>query len=83
MARIALDSDGTVASYTVSYMPPEGFKSPLLLVLVELAQGARVLCLGDTEDTHDVRVGGAASVYMDSEGRYRYVPQASEGHRPE
>jgi len=75
--------EGKVASYTVSYMPPEGFNSPLLLVLVELSEGGMVLCLGDTEDTSHVRIGGAASVYVDREGRYRYTPQASEGHRPE
>lgn len=83
MARIVVEGAGTVASYTVSYIPPEGFKSPVLLVLVELTQGGMVLCLGDTEDTPHVRIGGAANVYMDREGRHRYVPQASEGHRPE
>ncbi len=78
-----MKGEGRVASFTVSYMPPEGFKSPLLLVLVELDQGGTVLCLGDTEDTAHVRIGGAASVYVDDEGRYRYTPAASEGHRPE
>jgi uncharacterized OB-fold protein len=51
-------------------MPPEGFKSPLVLALVQLEQSAVVLCLGDLSDPVPLEIGMEVSVKEDGEGRF-------------
>src|SRR4029434_9928997 len=46
---------GEVVSFTTLYSPPEGFRSPLHIALVELPGGARLFCHG--EDTQGMKIG--------------------------
>ncbi|MBI2526872.1 MAG: OB-fold domain-containing protein [Candidatus Rokubacteria bacterium] len=51
---------GEVVSFTTLHSPPEGFRSPLHIALVELEGGARLFCHG--EETRGVRIGSTVSV---------------------
>ena len=51
---------GEVVSFTTLYSPPEGFRSPLHIALVELPGGARLFCHG--EETRGMRIGSRVSV---------------------
>ena len=66
MIPVQLKNEGTILSYTVSQMPPEGFNSPL----VQLEQSAVVLCLGDLSDSVPLEIGMEVSVKEDKEGRF-------------
>ncbi len=70
MIPVQLKNEGTILSYTVSQMPPEGFNSPLVLALVQLEQSAVVLCLGDLSDSVPLEIGMEVSVKEDKEGRF-------------
>jgi len=70
MIPVQLKNEGTILSYTLSQMPPEGFKSPLLLALVQLEQSAVVLCLGDLSDSVSLEIGMEVFVKEDGEGRF-------------
>ncbi|MFW9926863.1 MAG: Zn-ribbon domain-containing OB-fold protein [Candidatus Thorarchaeota archaeon] len=64
---------GIVQSYTTLMMPPEGFKAPLMMALVELEYGALILCLARDIDSL-VRIGDNVEVTIDSDGRFQYHP---------
>ena len=66
-----IDGKGEVLSYTILEMPPEGFKPPLKMALVELDQGAVVLCLAGEDDT-ELSIGAHVRVDEDSNSRFRY-----------
>ncbi|MCI0547849.1 MAG: OB-fold domain-containing protein [Candidatus Rokubacteria bacterium] len=51
---------GEVMSFTTLHSPPEGFRSPLHIALVELEGGARLFCHG--EATQGMRIGSRVSV---------------------
>jgi DUF35 OB-fold domain, acyl-CoA-associated len=51
---------GEVVSFTTLHSPPEGFRSPLHIAIVELEGGARLFCHG--EETRGVRIGSRVSV---------------------
>ena len=51
---------GEVVSFTTLYSPPEGFRSPLHIAIVELESGARLFCHG--EETRGVKIGSRVSV---------------------
>jgi len=51
---------GAVVSFTTLHSPPEGFRSPLHIAVVELEGGARLFCHG--EETRGVRIGSRVSV---------------------
>ena len=74
MIPVLLKNKGTILSHTVSQMPPEGFKSPLLLALVQLEQSAVVLCLGDLSDSIALEIGMEVFVKEDGEGRFLLDP---------
>ena len=70
---VDLSENGTILSYTVLQMPPEGFEPPVLLGLVELDGGAVTLCLGSTESIGKVTMGSEVLVNQDSEGRFLFM----------
>jgi len=39
-----VSNKGTVLSFTVLHVPPEGFQAPLKVAIVELESGAHVFC---------------------------------------
>ena len=51
---------GEIVSFTTLHSPPEGFRAPLHLALVELQGGARLFCHGSA--TEGVRIGSRVSV---------------------
>ena len=51
---------GEVVSFTTLYSPPEGFRSPLQIAIVELGGGARLFCHGD--GTRSVKIGSRVAV---------------------
>jgi hypothetical protein len=60
MEAAFLPGVGEVVSFTTLHSPPEGFKAPLQIALIELDGGARLFCHGD--QTRDVRIGSRVSV---------------------
>jgi hypothetical protein len=56
----ALPGAGKIVSFTTLHSPPEGFKSPLHIAIVELDDGARFVCHG--EATHGLRIGSTVAV---------------------
>ena len=57
-ARVA--GVGEIVSFTTLHSPPEGFKSPLNLALVELEGGARFFCHG--AQTRGLRIGSTVAI---------------------
>jgi hypothetical protein len=60
MVGAVLPNVGEVVSFTTLYSPPEGFRSPLHIALVELPGGARLFCHGD--EVQGMRIGSQVSV---------------------
>ena len=51
---------GEVVSFTTLHSPPEGFRSPLHIAIVELEGGARFVCHG--AETRGLRIGSIVSI---------------------
>lgn len=60
MEAATVPNMGEVVSFTTLHSPPEGFRSPLHIALVELEGGARLFCHG--EETKGVKIGSRVSV---------------------
>ncbi len=60
MEPVEIEGYGNVVSFTTLYSPPEGFRSPLHIALVELAGGARMFCHGT--ETRALKLGRRVSV---------------------
>ena len=60
MVPARLPGVGEVVSFTTLHSPPEGFRSPLHLALVELEGGARFFCHGS--QTRGLRVGSTVAI---------------------
>jgi len=74
MSRITVGDEGTVLSYTLSQMPPEGFDPPILLVLVQLQHNVVVLCLGNPENSSHIEIDNRVRVYVGDDGRFHFSP---------
>ena len=72
MEQMELPNRGVVQSYTTLQMPPEGFKAPLPMALVELEHGALILCLASGQTGSSVNIGDQVEIETDSEGRFCY-----------
>ena len=60
MTPHTLPAVGEVVSFTTLHSPPEGFRAPLHIAIVELEGGARLFCHG--EETRGVKIGSRVSV---------------------
>jgi len=60
MAPATLSGVGEIVSFTTLYTPPEGFRSPLHIALVELDGGGRFFCHG--ADTRGLKIGAAVAI---------------------
>jgi uncharacterized OB-fold protein len=69
-----LANKGQILSFTIAHMPPEGFDAPLVMALVELEQGAVILCLGHKEEESVLVIGGLVEITLDSEQRFHFHP---------
>jgi uncharacterized OB-fold protein len=75
MEKLSLSPQGTILSFTTLHMPPDGFQAPLSMALVELEQGALILCLAIDQTKAAVSIGDSVSIELDAEGRFRYRPE--------
>jgi uncharacterized OB-fold protein len=68
MARMDFDDKGTVLTHTTLYSVAEGFEPPLFFALVEIGEGARVLCRFQGKDKprigEEVRVIEKDNLYI-------------------
>jgi hypothetical protein len=60
MEPLELPGVGEVVSFTTLHSPPEGFRSPLTLALVQLEGGARFVCHG--ADARRLRIGSRVAI---------------------
>ncbi len=60
MTPVALAGVGEVVTFTTLHSPPEGFRSPLHIALVELDEGARFVCHGS--ETRGLKVGATVAI---------------------
>jgi hypothetical protein len=60
MVPLMLPGVGEVVSFTTLHSPPEGFRSPLHIALVELENGARFVCHG--AETRGLKVGATVAI---------------------
>ena len=72
MKILEIPNRGIVQSYTTLQMPPEGFKAPLPMALVELEHGALILCLASHQTRFTVTIGDQVAIEVDSEDRFCY-----------
>ena len=76
MDDIVLNNRGTILSFTILRIPPQGFEPPVLLALVEVENHAVSLCLGSSSDIEAMKIGAPVSIEEDKEGRllFRLLP---------
>ena len=60
MTHTSVAGAGEVVSFTTLHAPPEGFRSPLHIALVELSGGARFICHG--AETVGLRIGSRVAI---------------------
>jgi len=60
MTPATLPGMGEVISFTTLHVPPEGFRSPLHIAIVELDGGARFVCHG--AETRGIKIGSRVAV---------------------
>jgi hypothetical protein len=60
MTPVELPGIGDVVTFTTLHSPPEGFRSPLHIALVELEDGARFVCHG--AETRGLKVGATVAI---------------------
>jgi DUF35 OB-fold domain, acyl-CoA-associated len=68
MTPTSVPGAGVIVSFTTLHSPPEGFRSPLHIALVELDGGARFVCHG--AETRGLKIG--SSVRIESVGSVYY-----------
>ena len=68
MTPIELRNDAVVLTYTTLYTVPEGFNAPIFLVLVELEQGAKLLC--ECKNKNDLKIGKKGKIVVEHEKYY-------------
>ena len=60
MTPTSVMGGGEVVSFTTLHSPPEGFRSPLHIALVDLVGGARLVCHGDK--TQGLKIGSWVAI---------------------
>jgi acyl-CoA-associated DUF35 OB-fold domain-containing protein len=60
MAPASVPGMGEIVSFTTLHSPPEGFKAPLHIALIELDGGARLFCHG--QETRGIKIGSSVGV---------------------
>ncbi len=68
MTPIDLGNDAVLLTYTKLYTVPEGFDGPIFLALVELEQGAKLLCACENEN--DLEVGKKGKIVAERKKYY-------------
>ena len=70
MTSFELENNAVVLTFTTVYTVPEGFKAPIFLVLVELEQGAKLLCR--CKNKNDLEIGRKGKIVVENE-KYFFV----------
>ena len=60
MTAATLPGVGEIVSFTTLHSPPEGFRSPLHIALVELDGGARFVCHG--AEVRGLKIGSSVAI---------------------
>jgi DUF35 OB-fold domain, acyl-CoA-associated len=60
MTPVTLAGVGEVVTFTTLHTPPQGFRSPLHIAIVELEGGARFVCHG--ADTRGLKIGAPVAI---------------------
>ena len=68
MTSIELGNEAVILTYTTVYTVPEGFNAPIFLVLVELEQGAKLLC--ECKNENDLEIGRKGKIVVEHEKYY-------------
>jgi uncharacterized OB-fold protein len=68
MISIKLGNNAIVLTYTTLYTVPKGFKAPIFLVLVELEQGAKLLC--ECKNKNDLEIGKKGKIVVKNNKYY-------------
>lgn len=70
MTSIELGNDAEVLTHTTLYTVPEGFNSPIFLVLVEFEYGVNLLC--ECKSENDLKIGKKGKVVKEK-NKYFFV----------
>ncbi len=70
MTSIELGNNAVILTFTTLYTVPEGFNAPIFLVLVELEQGAKLLC--ECKNEKDLEIGKKGKIVVENE-KYFFV----------
>ncbi len=65
MSNVEFRDEGSVLTYTTLHATPEGFESPIRLAMVELKEGAHLIC--GVKDGKDFKIGDDVNVKKDGE----------------
>jgi uncharacterized OB-fold protein len=65
MKKAEFEDSGFVLTYTTLHAPPEGFEAPIRLAMVELKEGAHLLC--SMKGDRNVVIGEEVSVRREGE----------------
>ena len=68
MTSIELGNDAKVLTHTTLYTVPEGFNAPIFLALVELEQGAKLLC--ECKNENNLEIGRKGKIIVENEKYY-------------
>ena len=68
MTSIELGNGAVVLTYTTLHTVPEGFNAPIFLVLVELEQGAKLLC--ECKNKNDLKIGKKGKIVVEHKKYY-------------
>jgi len=68
MTSIEIGNNAVVITYTTLHTVPEGFNAPIFLVLVELEQGAKLLC--ECKNKSDLEIGKNGKIVFENEKYY-------------
>ena len=75
MRDVFIEPTGEVVSFTSLERPPEGFDPPVVLALVQVKEGATILCIGNQSELEGTKIGSRVTISMDSFERFIYSLQ--------
>ena len=70
MSSIKIEDNAEVLTYTTLYTVPDGFNSPIFLVLVELEQKAKLLC--ECKNENDLEIGKKGKI-LKKNNKYYFI----------
>lgn len=68
MKSIEVGNDAEILTYTTLFTVPDGFKTPISLVLVKLEKEAKLLC--ECKNENDLEIGRKGKVVVENEKYY-------------